>query len=39
MNYDRGFLQSSGVWTVAVCRLRIRGELAIEAHLRAANFT
>ena len=37
MNCDSGFLHSFGVWTVAVCLLRIRGELAIGAHLRATD--
>jgi hypothetical protein len=34
MNSGRGFLHSFGVWTVPVYLLRIRGELAIGAHLR-----
>ena len=37
MNCDRGFLHSFSVWTVPVCLLRIRGELAIGAHLRATD--
>src|SRR5437016_13045832 len=37
MNCDRGFWQSFSVWTVPVCLLRIRGELAIGAHLRATD--
>src|SRR3984893_19015008 len=37
MNCDSGFLHSFGVWTVAVCLLRIRGELAIGARLRATH--
>src|SRR5690348_18412921 len=37
MNCDRGFLLSFGGWTVPVCLLRIRGELAIGAHLRATD--
>ena len=37
MNCDRGFLHSFSVWTVPVSLLRIRGELAIGAHLRATD--
>jgi hypothetical protein len=37
MNGGRDFLHSFGVWTVPVCLLRIRGEIAIGAHLRATN--
>ena len=38
MNCETGFLHSFGVWSVPVCRLlRIRGELAIGAHLRATD--
>src|SRR5690348_18134611 len=37
MNCDRGFLLSFGGWTVPVCLLRMRGELAIGAHLRATD--
>ena len=37
MTCDRGFLHSFSVWTVPVCLLRIRGELAIGAHLRATD--
>jgi hypothetical protein len=37
MNCDRGFLHSFGGWTILVCLLRIRGELAIGAHLRATD--
>jgi len=37
MNCDRGFLHSFGVWTVPVCPVEIRGELAIAAPLRAAH--
>ena len=37
MNGDEGFLQSFGCLTVPVCLLRIRGELAIGAHFRAAD--
>jgi hypothetical protein len=37
MNGDRGFLHSFSVWTVPVSLLRIRGELAIGAHLRATD--
>ena len=37
MNCERGFLHSFSVWTVPVCLLRIRGELAIGAHLRATD--
>ena len=39
MNGETGFLHSFGVWSVPVCLLRIRGELAIGAHLRATDFT
>jgi hypothetical protein len=39
MTCDRGFLHSFSVWTVPVYLLRIRGELAIGAHLRATDFT
>src|SRR5437870_12309645 len=37
MTCDRGFLHSFTVWTVPVCLLRIRGELAIGVHLRATD--
>jgi hypothetical protein len=37
MNCDRGFLHSFGVWDGACVSVEIRGELAIEAHLRAAH--
>jgi len=37
MTCDRGFLHSFSVWTVPVRLLRIRGELAIGAHLRATD--
>ena len=37
MNCDRGFLHSFSVWTVPVGLLRIRGELATGAHLRATD--
>ena len=37
MNCETGFLHSFGVWSVPVCLLRIRGELAIGAHLRATD--
>src|ERR1700747_2878380 len=37
MTCDRGFLHSFSVWTVPVCLLRIRGELAIGAHLSATD--
>src|SRR5260370_21887201 len=37
MNCDRGSLHSFSVWTVPVCLLRTRGELAIGAHLRATD--
>ena len=37
MTCDRGFLHSFSVWTVPVYLLRIRGELAIGAHLRATD--
>ena len=37
MNGDRGFLHSFSVWTVPVGLLRIRGELATGAHLRATD--
>ena len=37
MDCDRGFLPSFGVWTVPVCPVEIRGELAIAAPLRAAH--
>ena len=37
MNSGRGFLHSFGVWTVPVYLLRIRGELAIGARLRATD--
>src|SRR5260370_38511658 len=37
MKCERGFLHSFSVWTVPVCLLRIRGELAIGAHLRATD--
>src|SRR5437588_5458157 len=37
MNCDRGFLHSFSVWTVPVSLLRVRGELAIGAHLRATD--
>ena len=37
MTCDRGFLHSFSVWTVPVYLLRIRGELAIGAQLRAAH--
>ena len=36
MNGERGFLHSFGIW-VPVCPLRIQGELAIGAHLRATD--
>ena len=36
MNWDGVFLHSFGVWTVPVCLLRIRGELAM-GHLRATD--
>ena len=36
MNCERGFRQLRRL-TVPVCLLRIRGELAIGAHLRATN--
>src|SRR5258708_11904342 len=37
MNCDRGSLHSFSVWTVPVCLLRSRGELAIGAHLGATD--
>ena len=37
MTCDRDFLHIFSVWTVPVCLLRIRGELAIGAHLRATD--
>src|SRR5204863_7548103 len=37
MNCDRGFLHNFRVWTVPRYLLRIRGELAIGAHLRATH--
>src|SRR5580692_7980751 len=37
MTCDRGFLHSFSVWTVPVGLLRIRGELATGAHLRATD--
>jgi hypothetical protein len=37
MTCDRDFLHIFSVWTVLVCLLRIRGELAIGAHLRATD--
>ena len=37
MNGETGFLRSFGVWSVPVCLLRIRGELAMGAYLRATN--
>jgi hypothetical protein len=39
MNCETGFLHSFCVWTVLACPSRIRGELAIGAHLRATDFT
>ena len=39
MRCDRGFLHNFRVWTVPEYLLRIRGELAIGAHLRATDFT
>jgi hypothetical protein len=38
MNCEAGFLHFR-VWTVPRYLLRIRGELAIGAHLRATHFT
>ena len=37
MNCETGFLHSVGFWSVPVCLLRSRGELAIGAHLRATD--
>jgi hypothetical protein len=37
MNCDRGFFTRLRRLTVPVCLRRIRGELAIGTHLRAAN--
>jgi hypothetical protein len=37
MNCETGFLHSLGVWSVPVCLLRIRGELAIGGIFRAAH--
>ena len=37
MTCDRDFLHIFSVWTVPVCLLGIRGELAIGAHLRATD--
>jgi hypothetical protein len=37
MNCDTGFLHKFRVWTVPRYLLRIRGELAIGAHLRATH--
>src|SRR5580693_8436255 len=37
MTCDRDFLHIFSVWTVPVYLLRIRGELAIGAHLRATD--
>ena len=37
MNCETGFSHSFGVWSVPVGLLRIRGELAIGAHLRATD--
>src|SRR6202043_2106313 len=37
MTCDRDFLHIFSAWTVPVCLLRIRGELAIGAHLRATD--
>jgi hypothetical protein len=37
MTCDGDFLHIFSVWTVPVCLLRIRGELAIGAHLRATD--
>ena len=39
MTGDRDFLHIFSVWTVPVCLLRIRGQLAIGAHLRATDLS